>query len=382
MNALLPGSSLSQPPLASRPDVVPAAPVVPVSSKPALIGLTLEALREVARALGSPAFRGDQLHHWLYVRCERDLERMSNLSKGFRQVLAQQYQVGQLQVASRQQSADGTIKYLFRLADGEVIETVLMYFEERQTYAICLSTQVGCAMNCAFCATGKIGLKRHLTTAEIVEQYVYVQHDSGKDIRNVVFMGQGEPLHNYDHTVAAIRLLNHSAEVGMRRMTVSTSGKVPDIDRLAAEGLPITLAISLHAPDDETRQRIMPINKRWPLAQLMPALQRYVEKTNRRLTVEYILIDGVNDTPEHAERLVQRLKGLKANVNLIPYNPINANLPNVPDFKRPSRARIEAFKERVARSGKKVTVRLERGVDIDAACGQLANRVMTDGPAV
>lgn len=354
-----------------------AATVTPMAtdaSKPTLLGLSLDELKALAVSMGHPAFRGEQLHHWLYVFCVRDFDAMSNLSKGFRQELAARFRIGSLTLASKQKSSDGTCKYLFRLEDGNVIESVHMYFEKRDSHSLCVSTQVGCAMNCSFCATGKMGLTRHLSTAEIVEQYVYIQHDSGAELKNVVFMGQGEPLHNFANTVKALRILNVSAEVGMRRMTVSTSGVVPQIDALAAEGLPITLAVSLHAPDDETRNKIMPINKRWPLATLMPALHRYFDATHRRLTIEYIMIEGVNDTVDHAHRLAHLLKGLRCNVNLIPYNPIDAQLPNGVEFRRSSRAAIESFRLALGEQYEsKVTVRLERGVDIDAACGQLAN---------
>jgi 23S rRNA (adenine2503-C2)-methyltransferase len=344
------------------------------SNKPSLIGMTQTQLRAVASEFGSPAFRGDQLHHWLYVLNERNPDNMTNLSKSFREQVFAHYQVGCLEKVSRQNSKDGTIKYLFRLNDGEVVESVLMAFQNRGTYSICLSTQVGCAMNCSFCATGKLGFTRHLTVAEIVDQYLFVQADSQQEIRNVVLMGQGEPLHNYDNTLAALRILNESAEVGMRRITLSTSGIVPDIDRLAKEELPLTLAVSLHAPTNEIRSQIMPINKKYPLEALMPSLHRYMEASGRRLTIEYLMIDGLNDSPDHADQLGRLLKGLRANVNLIPYNPISKSLPNVPSYRRPSRERVFHFSERLTSHGKKVTVRLERGVDIDAACGQLANR--------
>jgi 23S rRNA (adenine2503-C2)-methyltransferase len=304
---------------------------------------------------------------------------MLNLSKGFRQHLAERFQIGTLQIASKQISEDGTVKYLFQCADGNVIESVLMYFEERGSYALCVSTQVGCAINCSFCATGKIALKRHLSASEIVEQYVQVQADSGKEIRNVVYMGQGEPLHNYENTVKSLRILNESCEVGMRRITVSTSGLVDHIDKLAEEEMPLTLALSLHAPNNEIRSRIMPINKRWPLETLIPSLERYLASTNRRLTMEYIMIDGINDQPEHAHQLGQLIQHLKCNINLIPYNPIAKDLPRAVDYKRSSNQAIRTFMMILLdRYHKKVTVRLERGVDIDAACGQLANRFQAD----
>jgi 23S rRNA (adenine2503-C2)-methyltransferase len=345
----------------------------PMQKEP-LLGKSPEELRTLVKEMGEPAFRADQLHHWLYVHCVRDFDAMSNLKKSFRDKLAEHYQVGSLTVAEKQVSQDGTIKYLFRLPDGKVVESVLMYFEERGTYAVCLSTQVGCAVNCGFCATGKLGFMRNLTVAEIVEQYVYVQADSGQEVRNIVFMGQGEPLLNYDNLLKAIHILNKSAEVGMRHITISTSGIVPRIEDLAREDLQLTLAISLHAPDNETRTAIMPLNKKWPLEELMPALHHYVATTGKRLTIEYILLAGVNDQPSHAHALGKLLQGLKCNVNLIPYNPIGDDY----GYKRPSNNAIHRFRAIVSdQYGKKVTVRVERGVDIAAACGQLANKVQT-----
>ncbi len=345
-------------------------PLAPTQHLPPLIGKSMEELRALVTEMGEPAFRAEQLHHWLYVHCVRDWEQMTNLKRSFREKLAAQYQVGSLTIAEKQVSADGTTKYLFRLPDGKVVESVLMYFEERGTYAICLSTQVGCAVNCGFCATGKLGFMRNLSVAEIVEQYVYVQADSQKEVRNIVFMGQGEPLLNYDNLIPAIRILNKSAEVGIRHITVSTSGIVPRIEDLAREDLQLTLAISLHAPDNETRTDIMPLNKKYPLEVLMPALHHYAASTGRRLTVEYVLLAGVNDSVEQANALGKLLQGLKCNVNLIPYNPIG----DCYGYKRPSNNAVHRFREALSAYGKKVTVRVERGVDIAAACGQLANK--------
>ncbi len=354
-------------------------PPLSPSALPTLIGKTEAELIEAMQALGHPRFRGEQLHNWLYVRCVSSFEAMTNLSKAFRQELAERFQIGSLKIVSKQISADGTIKYLFQCADGNVIESVLMYFEERGSYALCISTQVGCAINCSFCATGKIGLKRHLSASEIVEQYVQVQGDSGQEIRNVVYMGQGEPLHNYENTVKSLKLLNESCEVGMRRITVSTSGLVDHIEKLAKEEMPLTLALSLHAPNNALRSQIMPINKRWPLEKLIPALERYLASTNRRLTMEYIMIDGLNDTPEHAHELGQLIRHLKCNINLIPYNPIAKDLPRAVGYRRSSNSAIRTFMHILLEQyHKKVTVRLERGVDIDAACGQLANRYQAE----
>jgi 23S rRNA (adenine2503-C2)-methyltransferase len=378
-------STLLPPPSASE-EIADYTPMTQVTlpplkgvSLPPLIGKTQAELVDLFTEMGHPRFRAEQVHHWLYVKCVQSFDEMLNLSKGFRQHLAERFQIGTLQIASKQVSEDGTVKYLFQCADGNVIESVLMYFEERGSYALCVSTQVGCAINCSFCATGKMGLKRHLSASEIVEQYVQVQADSGKEIRNVVYMGQGEPLHNYENTVKSLRILNESCEVGMRRITVSTSGLVDHIDKLAEEEMPLTLALSLHAPNNEIRSRIMPINKRWPLETLIPSLERYLASTNRRLTMEYIMIDGINDQPEHAHQLGQLIQHLKCNINLIPYNPIAKDLPRAVDYKRSSNNAIRTFMMILLdRYHKKVTVRLERGVDIDAACGQLANRFQAD----
>jgi 23S rRNA (adenine2503-C2)-methyltransferase len=359
-------------PLTPAPSV--ASDAIAEEAKPALVGMSHGQLLALCQTLDEPAFRAAQLHHWLYVKSVRQFERMTNLAKPFRQKLAQHCRIGSLQLFQRHHSQDGTVKYLFRLDDGRVVESVLMHFDERQTYAACISTQVGCAVNCGFCATGKLGFTRNLTIGEIVEQYQFLQADSGKEIRNLVFMGQGEPLLNYDNLIGAIRVLNQSAEVGMRRMTISTAGIVPKIEALAEENLQATLAISLHAPDNATREQIMPITKKWPLEVLVPALHHYVARSGRRLTVEYILLAGCNDSTRHARQLAELLQGLRCNVNLIPYNPIASDL-GQDAYHRPSRAAIYAFREVVAASGKKVTIRVERGVDIGAACGQLANKV-------
>lgn len=339
--------------------------------KEALIGKSIEELRALVKSLDEPAFRAEQLHQWIYVKCVRHFDNMTNLKKEFRDKLAERFQVGSLVIDQKEISQDGTIKYLFRLPDGKVVESVLMYFEERGSYALCLSTQVGCAVNCDFCATGKLGFMRNLSVSEIVEQYVYVQADSGKEVRNIVFMGQGEPMLNYDNLMSAIDILNRSAEVGMRHITISTSGIVPRIYDLAAQNMQLTLAVSLHAPDNATREAIMPINRKWPLEELMPALHHYVDTTGKRLTIEYILLAGVNDQPNHAHELGQLLQSLKCNVNLIPYNPIGDGY----GYKRPSGNATHRFREVLSGYGKKVTIRVERGVDIAAACGQLANKV-------
>lgn len=340
------------------------------AQKKSLVGLSFSDLKALCDQLNQPAFRARQLHQWLYVHCVRSFDAMTNLKAAFRSQLETLYTVGVLRITRKEVSQDSTIKYLFQLPDGNVVESVLMHFKDRDTYALCISTQVGCAVNCGFCATGKLGFSRNLSVAEIVDQYLYAQHDSQKEIRNIVFMGQGEPLLNEANLLDAITVLNRSAEVGMRHITISTAGIVPAIYRLAEKNLQLTLAVSLHAPDDETREAIMPINRRWPVETLMEALKHYVDTTNRRLTIEYILLAGVNDSPNQANALGELLNGLKCNVNLIPYNPIGASY----GYSRPSGNAMHQFKQTLSQYGKKVTLRVERGTDIAAACGQLANK--------
>lgn len=336
-----------------------------------LIGYSLSDCERLVETLNQPSFRARQIHSWIYVHAVRDIEAMTNLSKDLRTKLAAEYSVGELSIASKDVSEDGTIKYLFKLADGQAIESVLMPFDERGVFAVCLSTQVGCAVNCDFCATGKIGFKRQLSASEIVEQLLFIKHDAGKDIKNVVLMGQGEPLLNYDETLKAIRLINQSAEIGMRHITLSTSGIIPAMNQLAEEKLQLTLAISLHAPDNETRDLFMPINKKYPVEDLIAAIDHYTNTTGRRVTIEYILLDGINDTPSHAHKLNNLLRPIKCLINLIPYNPIGEEY----GYKRPSGNRIHAFREILMTGPNTVTVRLERGADIAAACGQLHNQM-------
>ncbi len=343
-----------------------------MSSKPALIGSNLSQLETLVESLDEPRFRAKQLHSWVYVKNVRRFDQMTNLAKSLREKLAESYTIGSLDLVEKERSTDGTQKYLFRLSDGALVESVLMYFQDRGVYAICMSTQVGCAVNCDFCATAKIGFKRNLSVSEMVEQLLYVRYDAQVPIRNLVFMGQGEPLLNYDNVLSAIRLINRSAEIGMRHITLSTAGIVPGIERLAEEKLQLTLAVSLHAPDNETRSQIMPITKRYPLEMLIPALEQYHRKTGRRITIEYILLKDINDSQAHAMRLNALLAHLTCNINLIPYNPIDAAVP----YRRPEREGIFAFKNWVEESGHTVTVRIERGTDIAAACGQLQNKYL------
>ena len=271
----------------------------------------------------------------------------------------------------KQVSKDGTIKYLIEYPDGECVETVLMRFDNRANLTACVSSQVGCAVNCSFCATGKRGFVRNLDYREIVEQVLTIQRDTGLKVTNVVFMGQGEPLLNLNNVLKALEMFNNDFQIGARRITISTSGIIPKINELADMELQSTLAISLHAPNHKLREELMPVEKKYPLDELKEALIKYINKTGRRITIEYILIHGFNDTPEVAKELAYYLRDLKCNINLIPYNSVDET-----SYKKPSNNDIMKFKYLLEHSGKKVTVRLERGADIDAACGQLRGKVV------
>jgi len=340
-----------------------------------LLGLSRAELEEVCLALGEPAFRGRQVAEWLYRHGVRSFAEMANLPRPLRDRLAEDYTPGRSHVVAVQEARDGTTKYLLELADGERIECVRMPYADRQT--VCLSSQTGCALGCAFCATGTLGAGRNLTAGEIVDQVLTAGHSpsspcspSAAGLTHVVFMGMGEPLLNYDAVLQAVHLLQDEVGIARRRITLSTIGIVPAIRRLAREKLQLTLAISLHAPDDDLRAELIPTaGRKWTVAEVVGAAREYVAATGRRVTFEYVLLAGVNDHPDQARRLAQRLRGLQANVNLIPFNPVEG-LP----YTRPDRGRIRRFREALEAAGVPVTQRRERGGDIDAACGQLRAR--------
>lgn len=341
-----------------------------LSKKVALLDLTSGQLAEWLASLGEPPFRVAQVRHWIYCSLVTDFAEMRNLPKALRERLAEIAYLGTMRPLKEMVSSDGlTRKALFELQDNQTIESVLMHYDKRHT--VCLSTQVGCAMGCPFCATGQGGLVRNLTPGEIVEQVLHFARllkTEGEKITNVVVMGMGEPLANYDATWQAIETLNapDGFGLGARRITISTVGLVPGIERLSREGLQIGLAVSLHAAEDALRDELVPINKRYPLSQLMRACRDYVERTRRRISFEYALVDGVNDSPDQAHQLAGLLKGLLCHVNLIPLNP-TAECPY-----RPSpRKRILAFQAELNRSGIANTLRMRRGLDIQAGCGQL-----------
>ena len=338
-----------------------------------LAGLTLEELEGLMAELKATKFRAKQIHNWIYTKSISSIDEMTNLSKDFREQLKTLARVTETKIKVKQVSKDGTIKYLVEYPDGECVETVLMRFDNRANLTACVSSQVGCAVNCSFCATGKGGFKRNLSYQEIIEQVLTIQRDTGLKVTNIVFMGQGEPLLNPDNVLKALDIFNNDFQIGQRRITISTSGIIPGINQLAELDLQSTLAISLHAPNHVLRKELMPIENKYPIENVKQALKNYIDKTGRRITVEYILIHGFNDTPQVAKELAYFLKDLKCNVNLIPYNSVIEN-----DYKKPANSDIMKFKYLLEHSGKKVTVRLERGADIDAACGQLRGKKTTD----
>lgn len=334
-----------------------------------LSGLSLAEIEKITDELHASKFRARQIHNWIYLKSVKTIDEMTDLSVKFREELKKVAIVTDIKIKVKQVSSDGTIKYLLEYPDGECVETVLMRFDNRANLTACVSSQVGCAVNCSFCATGKRGFIRNLSYKEIIEQVLTIQRDTGLKVTNVVFMGQGEPLLNLDNVLKAMEIFNENFQIGARRLTVSTSGIIPQINKLAELDMQSTLAISLHAPNHAIRSKLMKIEDKYDMKSLHTALKNYVEKTGRRITIEYLLIKDINDTTESAKELANYLHDIKCNVNLIPYNPTADN-----DYQRPSNNSIMKFKYLLEHSGKKVTVRLERGSDIDAACGQLSGK--------
>lgn len=332
--------------------------------------MNLEELEEFCLSIGESKFRARQIYNWVYLKSVDSVDKMTDLSKKFRDNLKELAVVSDIKIAKKQISSDGTVKFLLEYADGEKVETVLMRFDNRANLTACVSSQVGCAMGCAFCATGKRGFIRNLTPYEIISQVLAIQTETGLKVTNVVFMGQGEPLLNLENVLSSMKIFNECFQIGVRRMTVSTCGVVPKIDKLAELNMQSTLAISLHAPKTEIRQKIMPVEKKYNLDLLKKSLLNYTKKTGRRVTIEYTLIGGINDTPQCAKDLAYYLSSLNCNINLIIYNPVCGD-----EYKRPKKEDIHKFKYLLETAGKKVTIRLERGLDIDAACGQLSGKV-------
>ena len=334
-----------------------------------LKSLTQPELAAIFKELGQPAFRAKQVYTWLH-KGVRSYDEMTNLPKGLRELLAKEYPIHPPKVVRKQESKkDGTIKYLWQLSDGNCVETVLMRYHYGNT--VCISTEVGCLMGCAFCASTIGGLVRRLEPFEMLDEVLFTQIDSGLPVSHIVLMGIGEPLDNFDNVMRFLELVNSEdgMNISMRHISLSTCGLVPKIDELAKRKLQISLAISLHGPNNAIRSRIMPVNKAYPIEELMDACRRYYSETGRRLHFEYAMIDGVNDSEENAKELLVRLKGLGAHVNLIPLNHVEES-----PLKPSSRAAVAAFQKILEDGGVTATVRRTLGGDIDASCGQLRRK--------
>ena len=334
-----------------------------------LKSMTLPEIAAVLKELGQPAFRAKQLFSWLH-KGVRSFDEMTNLPQSLRQALETEYPICPPEVVRKQESQkDGTIKYLWKLSDGNCVETVLMRYHYGNT--VCISTEVGCRMGCAFCASTLGGLVRPLEPFEMVDQVLFTQVDSGLPISHIVLMGIGEPLDNFDNVLRFLELINHAdgMNISMRHISLSTCGLVPKIRELADRKLQLTLSVSLHAPTDEIRNTIMPVNKAYPTEQLLDACRDYYAKTGRRISFEYAMINGVNDTPQHARTLLRRLKGLPAHMNLIPLNHVEES-----PLKPSTHKAVMEFQKMLEEGGVPATVRRTLGGDIDASCGQLRRK--------
>lgn len=329
----------------------------------------LEDLKEEMVKIGEKKFRAEQIYKWLYEEKVKTFDEMTNLSIELRNKLKENYTMCNYKILQKQESKDGTKKYLFDVLDGNAIETVLMKYHHG--YSICVSSQIGCKMGCKFCASTGLKFARSLTSGEIVEQILAVEQDENVRISNVVFMGIGEPLDNYDNVVNAIRIINHpkGLNIGARHISVSTSGLVPNIYRLAEENIQCTLSISLHATNNEKRSEMMPVNNRYNIEELIQACKDYIKKTNRRISFEYALAKDNNDNLEDAKELVKLLKGMLCHVNLIPINKIENG-----KFSKSTNENIMKFRDYLNDHGIVATIRRELGSDIDAACGQLRRK--------
>ncbi len=329
--------------------------------------LYIEELESLIKELGQPAFRAKQIFEWMHGKLADRYEAMTNLPKGLQDTLKEKYPLTLLEeVDSLHSATDGTVKYLYRLMDNRVIESVLMRYHHGNS--VCISSQVGCRMGCTFCASTIGGKERDLLPSEMLDQIYRIQSSTGERVSNVVVMGTGEPLDNYDHLIRFIRLLTASEglNISARNITVSTCGIPDKIRAFAEEGLPVTLALSLHAPNNEIRKKLMPIARQYDLVEVMEAFRYYYDQTGRRLTFEYSLVDGINDEEEHAKELAGLVKGLNCHINLIPVNPIKER-----NYRKSESKKIQKFKNILEKNRINVTIRREMGSDIDAACGQL-----------
>ncbi|NIA31335.1 MAG: 23S rRNA (adenine(2503)-C(2))-methyltransferase RlmN [Actinobacteria bacterium] len=334
-----------------------------------LTGFTQEELEQFAVDHGEKSFRGRQLFSWIYQRKATDFAEMTDLSKALRNKFQDLATIGQLQIAEKSPSpASDSIKYLFRLHDGNLIESV--FISERNRRTLCVSSQVGCALKCTFCATGKLGFKRNLTAGEIVDQVICVERDTGLELTNIVFMGMGEPFQNYENVIQSAYLMKHEngIAIGARHIVISTVGIIPALYRYADEGHRFKLAISLHSPFNDDRQKLIPVSAKYDVDKLVDAVKYYMKKSRHRPTFQYVLIDGVNDRMRDAHGVRKLLQGIPCKVNLIPYNP------TVPAFKRPSREHVDQFARWLMPIHAPISVRWSKGDDIEAACGQLAGK--------
>lgn len=335
---------------------------------------SLEELQEQFRQQGQPPYKALQVYQWLH-RGVSSFDEMTDISKVLRQYLAERYYISVANIEKKLVSDyDSTVKYLFRFRDGEYVESVLMRYHHG--YSICISTQVGCKMGCTFCATGKSGFSRNLAPSEMLAQIQAAQRDNDIRISNVVLMGMGEPLDNYDNVLKFLRLVSseQGMNIGMRHISLSTCGLVDQIYRLADEKLQLTLSVSLHAPNDSIRTRTMPVNRKWPVEELLKACRYYIKQTGRRISFEYAMIDGVNDSDVCATELAKRLSGMLCHVNLIPVNPVGGT-----SYRKSKRDRLERFCRILERQGLTATVRRTLGSDINASCGQLRRKHTEEG---
>jgi len=333
---------------------------------------TLKELEEKFKSLGLPSYRARQVYSWLYKQGVEDFSLMVNLPKDVKERLKKVFVIEKLGLEEIETSRDLTQKFLFRLKDDALIEGVSIPFKSRVT--VCLSAQAGCKFSCAFCASGLLGFKRDLSTSEILSEFITIRKNVSSPITNVVFMGIGEPLDNYDNVMRAIRIMNSGSGIrlGARKMTISTAGFAPGIERLSKEGLQVEPSVSLHAATDEKRSGILPINKRFPINVLFEAIRKYYDATKRKVTFEYVLLGGYNTGVEDAQSLIRLMRGLNAKVNIIPYNPVISRI----GFQAPSKLEVLFFKSYLAKNGIEATIRMPRGADISAACGQLKYKTL------
>ena len=342
-----------------------------MEQKRCISSLTLAELTDELKALGQPGFRAKQIFHWVHQKLVTEFSAMTDQPKTLLAKLEETFYIAAPQIERRQEAKDGTVKYLLRMADGNCIETVVMRYHYGNT--VCVSTQVGCRMGCRFCASTQAGRVRNLEAGEICSEIYTAQKDIGERISHIVLMGIGEPLDNLDNVLRFLELVNHpdGLNIGMRHISLSTCGVIPGIDRLSDLELQLTLSVSLHAPDSETRSKIMPVNRAYDVEKLFDACHRYFKKTGRRISFEYAMIDGVNDHDWQADLIAKKLKGMPGHVNLIPLNDV-AESPL-----KPSR-RVAAFQKRLESHGLTATVRRSLGGDIDASCGQLRRKEMEE----